>query len=244
MKKLLITAVLLTGIFFGSVAVAEGRKDAANVTESSESIESINEGEKETAPEQSAEPQESSASNESVEQVEQKKEEETVVQPAKTEETVNQLEKTEPKVEQSEPVEEETEEEQSTVGVKKCSSLSAACRTANFNMTAPKNFAIYKPTEYAAVTGLRVDVLYVNSKNKEEQFTVRKGLGNMDVTEDKENYPIVQFMNDSGILLLVKGTDADLYKVASWMSGDYAYSFESNVGFPKEVLMALVQELY
>ena len=241
MKKLLITAVLLTGIFFGSVAVAEGRKDATNVTESSESIESINEGEKETAPEQSAEPQESSASNESVEQ---KKEEETVVQPAKTEETVKQQEKTEAQVEQSEPVEEETEEEQSTAGVKKCSSLSAACRTANFNMTAPKNFAIYKPTEYAAVTGRRVDVLYVNSKNKEEQFTVRKGLGNMDVTEDKENYPIVQFMNDSGILLLVKGTDADLYKVASWMSGDYAYSFESNVGFPKEVLMALVQELY
>lgn len=237
MKKLLITAVLLTGIFFGSVAVAEGRKDAANVTESSESIESINEGEKETAPEQSAEPQESSASNESVEQ---KKEEESVVQPAKTEETVKQQEKTEAQVEQSEPA----EEEQSTAGVKKCSSLSAACHTANFNMTVPKNFAIYKPTEYAAVTGRRVDVLYVNSKNKEEQFTVRKGLGNMDVTEDKENYPIVQFMNDSGILLLVKGTDADLYKVASWMSGDYAYSFESNVGFPKEVLMALVQELY
>ena len=127
--------------------------------------------------------------------------------------------------------------------LKEVASLSAACATAKFNLDTPKTFAVYKPAKFSAMPESKINVLYVNSKNNDEQFTIRKMVGNLDASEDAGNYKFTNFLNNGGINIMAEGNSEDLYNVATWFSGDYSYSVESNVAFPKEVIFALVQDV-
>ncbi len=136
-----------------------------------------------------------------------------------------------------------TKDEMKALGYSDAGSLDGACRVAKFKMEAPKTFAVYKPSKYRAIPETRVDIVYTNTKNTEEEFTLRKNVGNLDVSEDSRNYSQVTFLNYGGIRMLAKGTEPDLYKVVTWSSGDYSYSFVSNVGFPQEVIFALIRDI-
>ena len=128
--------------------------------------------------------------------------------------------------------------------LKEAASLDAACKIAKFNFTAPKTFAVYKPEKFSAISGIKINVQYINTKNKEEKLVVRKGFGNLDVCEDSSDYSVIELLNYGGIRILAKGDADEEFNVATWISGDYAYSVETNKPFPREVLFALIQDLY
>ena len=127
-------------------------------------------------------------------------------------------------------------------GIKDVGSLDAACRTAKFSFQAPSTFAVYKPSKYRAAPDSRIEIVYMDSKK--DELTVVKGAGNLDVSTDETSYNDIQFVNYAGIRIMLKGKGEEKFNVATWISGDYSYSVETSVAFPKEVIFALVQELY
>lgn len=140
--------------------------------------------------------------------------------------------------------EEETIEVFETVGLtKKVASLESAEKIANFKMDAPKTFAVYKSSEYSVQDDYKISVTYKNTKNAEESFVVRKAVGNLDVSEDFKKYSFTKIFVENGTRVVAKGSEDGLYTLATWTGNDFTYSMESNTGFPKEVIFALVGEV-
>lgn len=176
-----------------------------------------------------------------------KTEEESTAQTGQEEKSADKTEVAESTITDSEKKVEPTVEEinfDDKEYLKEAASLDAACKIAKFNLVAPKTFAVYKPEKFSAITGIKINVHYVNTKNKEEKLIVRKGGGNLDVSEDSSDYSVVQLLNYGGIWIWAKGDADEEFNVATWTSGDYAYSVETNRPFPREVLFALIQDLY
>lgn len=235
MKKSYISALILSSLFFvgcattGQVAnnVADGESDQENIK-----IENTTDSGKTSATETS-----------------KTTDQKTVQETSKTSQTAT----TDKTVQAEISVLGNPDEDPETVFVEKelvldgayevKSSLDAACKTAKFQMEAPSTFAIYKTSSYRAIAESRIDVIYKNTKKSDEEICVRKAVGNLDASIDSNDYPVEKFLNYGGIKILVRGKADEEYRVATWTSGDYSYAVESNVGFPKDVIFALIQEI-
>ena len=244
MKKLLIPTALLLSCFFIGCATTEKTVDTNKTSYEAEKEPGVEPAKKseptetkekapETKPVETKQPETKQAETKQTET----KQPETK-QPAQTEKKQEEPKK-EPEKTTPAPAVEETVTD---YGIKDVGSLDAANRTAKFTFQVPSTFAVYKPSKYRAAPESRIEVLYVDSKKNE--LTVVKGAGNLDVSIDETSYNDIQFVNYGGIRIMLKGKGEEKFNVATWTSGDYSYSVETNVAFPKDVLFALIQELY
>ncbi len=238
MKRFILPlAIVVSGLLFSCAttnAVPESKPDATQVDEVKivESDKNVDESIKESKEENLAEPQKSNTETDESATIS-----ETDENPAETQDE----EDLEPEI--TEP-EEETIEVFETVGLtKKVASLESAEKIANFKMVAPKTFAVYKPSEYSVQDDYKISVTYKNTKNAEESFVVRKAVGNLDVSEDFKKYSFTKIFVENGTRVVAKGSEDGLYTLATWTGNDFTYSMESNIGFPKEVIFALVGEV-
>ena len=266
MKKLLIPAALLLSCFFIGCATTEKTVDTNKTSYEAEKNPGVetekkseSTGTKEKAPEtkpaetkqtetKQAETKPAETKQTETKQAETKptetKQPETK-QPAQTEKKQEEPKKEpekQPEVKSEKTPAPTAEQTPADYGIKDVGSLDAACRTAKFSFQAPSTFAVYKPSKYRAAPDSRIEIVYMDSKK--DELTVVKGAGNLDVSTDETSYNDIQFVNYAGIRIMLKGKGEEKFNVATWISGDYSYSVETSVAFPKEVIFALVQELY
>ena len=251
MKKLLIPAALLLSCFFIGCATTEKTVDTNKTSYEAEKNPGVetekkseSTGTKEKAPEtKPAETKQTETKQAETKPAETKQPE--TKQPAQTEKKQEEPKKEpekQPEVKSEKTTVPTAEQTPADYGIKDVGSLDAACRTAKFSFQAPSTFAVYKPSKYRAAPDSRIEIVYMDSKK--DELTVVKGAGNLDVSTDETSYNDIQFVNYAGIRIMLKGKGEEKFNVATWISGDYSYSVETSVAFPKEVIFALVQELY
>lgn len=110
-----------------------------------------------------------------------------------------------------------------------CATLGEAEAQAGFSLTLPDSGT---PESISVLPHQMIQVC------TESGLTIRKALGQEDVSGDYTDYPQVDTISSHGAALTLKG-DGTRVMVAVWTAGDYTYSIHSASGLSREAILSL-----
>lgn len=129
-------------------------------------------------------------------------------------------------------------------------SLAKAAKTTGFNITVPDSLSIseseYKQKEINLIHGQIIEVVFVNENGDAEKISeckLRKGFGNLDVSNNFSTYRENRTITSAGIHYYERGNNSK-YNVISWVSGDFSYSITSTEGLVEDEVKKLIQIFY
>ena len=135
----------------------------------------------------------------------------------------------------------EEEEFVSTEGqLTKVNSLKNATQAAGFSMEAPEEISTYTNRTVMVEKGYLIHLKYEDPSSTDNNISIKKAFGSIDISEDNTNYPDVVNMNDIGTQIVLKGRNGS-YKTASWLSGDYTFCINSTEGLSQSEIISIIR---
>ncbi len=129
-------------------------------------------------------------------------------------------------------------------------SLTKATKTTGFNITVPESLTIaeseYTQMEINLIHGQIIEVVFVHKNDGEKENSecrLRKGFGNLDVSNNFTLYRENRTVTNAGIRYYERGNNSK-FNVISWVSGDYSYSISSTVGLTEDDIKKIIQLFY
>lgn len=117
------------------------------------------------------------------------------------------------------------------------STMEEAAQAAGFDLSAPDLIGSLEKTAIRVnKEGKLFEVIYGGD---DEKIVIRKAEGSEDVSGDHTQYEQTDFVSIENNEVTMKGNDNKVH-VATWTSGDYAYSITSNAGLSRGATTDLV----
>ena len=111
-----------------------------------------------------------------------------------------------------------------------CATLAEAQAQAGFSLTLPDSCT---PEHISVLPDQMIQVLCEND------LTIRKAVGQEDISGDYTAYPQVDTLSSHGTEVTLKG-DGDTVKVAVWTTEGYTYAIQSAAGLSRDAMLTLV----
>ncbi len=121
-----------------------------------------------------------------------------------------------------------------------CDTMEDAEKVAGFAFNAPESFEGYSEKRISAVDSYMVQVVYTNGG--EDELCLRKAVGSDDISGDYNSYDVNDSVAVEGQEVTIKG-NGDTFNLATWVSGDYAYSIRSSQAIDKDALCDMVKSV-
>jgi predicted small lipoprotein YifL len=125
-----------------------------------------------------------------------------------------------------------------------CNTLEDAAKVAGFEIAVPDRIEGYPQIVITAMEKKMIQVYYGNGSfdyDKAQDVTIRKGIGNEDISGDYNEYSkkITQTMH--GVDVTLKGNTDGVFNNASWYQGGYAYSILATEGLSAQQIENMVE---
>lgn len=114
-----------------------------------------------------------------------------------------------------------------------CTTLAEAEEQAGFSLTLPAD---------CHISSLSVVPHTMIQANRADGLTIRKAVGNEDISEDYHPYSHSETVSVSGKSITLKG-EGQLVMVALWTADDYTYAIQSETGLSRDAMLALAAEV-
>lgn len=114
-----------------------------------------------------------------------------------------------------------------------CDTLAQAEELAGFSLTLP---ADVKTDGISVLSGNMIQVL------REDGLSIRKALGDEDISGDYNSYPQVETVTVAGHAVKLKGT-GDQVTVAVWTADGYTYAVYSETGLSRDAALSLTSQV-
>lgn len=114
-----------------------------------------------------------------------------------------------------------------------CTTLAEAEEQAGFSLTLPAD---------CHISSLSVVPHTMIQANRADGLTIRKAVGNEDISGDYHPYSHSETVSVSGKSITLKG-NGQLVMVALWTADGYTYAIQSETGLSRDAMLALAAEV-
>lgn len=122
-----------------------------------------------------------------------------------------------------------------------CENIEEAQKIAGFDISVPKDIAVDRgDRKIRAVESEMIEIIYTD--NAEQKLSIRKGIGEKDISGSYEAYEKTVEAAVDGINAELKGNNDSFY-VAVWTFDGYSFSVADKTGLTKEEMKALIAEI-
>lgn len=118
-----------------------------------------------------------------------------------------------------------------------CETMAQAEQLAGFSMTLPNMIPNWMDDmEIRAVEDSMIDVVFTGAGNT---LSVRKGVGQDDISGDYSSYPETETVDLDGRSVTLKGEEGKV-SLAVWSDGEYAYAVRCSYGIERDLFCSMI----